>query len=142
MSTSGSTKNQDAFLRQRIAISTIPDSPNLDLGVTVVLTTNTQSTLISTVTPGYTYLSLWDFLYSISIDADDFDHRWPNGIALTSTQQNDISIILGAIDFDESDDTTNTRVYKVCVRNSGAGSHTIYFALKAYTFASVTGTIV
>lgn len=136
-----SVKTEDTFLRQKIAVASMPAGPNIVLSASFTIAPNSVHTLISTVTPGYSNLSLFDFMYSSYIDTAAAAYLFPNGSSLTPGQYNGITVIDSHVEWRSSSDITNTRVYKVSFRNTDTVAHTIYFYLKAYTFASVTGGI-
>lgn len=83
-----------------------------------------------TVTPGSPILTLWNYLFTIYVDVLDSAHEFPNGASLTADQRK--LTIMNWIDWANSSDITNIRVFKIRVRNDDSSSHDYYIKFKIY----------
>lgn len=96
-------------------------------------------TLSVTSTPASQVLTLWNFAFTIYIDGTDVTHQFPGGSALTSNSRE--SYIFNWLDWADSSDTTNIRVYKIRIRNSdpSLAAHDYYLSYKAYLPLTTVG---
>lgn len=83
-----------------------------------------------TVTPGSPILTLWNYLFTVYVDVLDAAHEFPNGASLTADQRK--LTIMNWIDWANSSDITNIRLFKIRVRNDDSVSHDYYIKFKIY----------
>jgi hypothetical protein len=77
-------------------------------------------------------LTLWNFAATLYVDTPAVATNEYGGISNTLTTEQKNLIREDWFDWAESSDVTNTRVYKMRVKNNGASSHTYYLYFKAY----------
>lgn len=116
-----------------LAVIGIPESP-LPLSVgPITIAAGSSLTLNVTNIPVADRLTLWNFAFTILVDSeDDFDYQWPAGSALSLNARE--LFVFDWLDWADSSDTTNTRVYKIRIRNSDPSgtTHDYYVKFKAY----------
>lgn len=113
-------------------------STSILLGGPVNLVSGAWATMNITITPATQTLTLWNFLFTLYVDATDAAHAYPGGSALTASQRE--LDVQPWIDWGDSSDTTNVRVYKVRLQNlDGINAHNYYIRFKAY-YPALTGT--
>lgn len=146
-------KTVDITSRQTIGLVTVPALPAQYIFGQTTINANSTKSFIVTTTPQSTLLQLWNFLFSIAIDAPssaqilntdangNLLYVLPSGTALTSGM---LAVTVDDwTDWARSNDNTNTRVNIVRIHNQDSSQHTYYLMFKAYTFsygaASVAG---
>lgn len=101
------------------------------LGASITLGAGSVGSFVATITPADSTLTLWNFLFSIAIDAADFaNNLFPSGPSVTPAMRN--MRLYNWIDWASSSDVSNTRVFNMRVENYDTSSHTYYLALRAY----------
>lgn len=98
----------------------------------VFIISGSSSTIAITTIPAASRLTLWNFAFTVYVDVLDNAHQWPNGSALTVESRE--AWVFNWLDWADSSDTLNTRVYKIRIRNSSPGTidHNYYIQFKAY----------
>jgi hypothetical protein len=105
---------------------------------TYTLAANSLSTVYHAFPANYTTLTLWNFLVSLYVDPTSFSpggiadsaHLFPVGGSLTDAQRN--MRFESWIDWADSSDTTNARMFIINVWNMDSAPHNIALYLKAY----------
>ncbi|HVB24133.1 MAG TPA: hypothetical protein VNG51_19500 [Ktedonobacteraceae bacterium] len=83
-------------------------------------------------------LTLWNFAFTLYVDptldpvtgVPDANNLWPNGFNLTPGQQN--ASMTWWLDWAQSDDTLNDRIYQVYIKNNDTANHNYYLVYKLY----------
>jgi hypothetical protein len=126
----------DATLNEKkIKIGHIPLDDSVSSSVST-FATGTIQTITWTTTPADSFLSLWNYHFTIRVDVDDNDHVWPNGSALTAAQSS--LRVANYIDWYLTDDNRNKLVVKIHIENYSGSNRTVYLKYKTYTFAYTT----
>jgi hypothetical protein len=131
-------KVTDPRKRSRLAVTSVPSDINSVFTVSFNIAAGFFAELIIYTTPDDTALGLWNFLRSIRIDVNDYDHRFRNGDSLTTAQRK-LRIISECVDYDDSSDLKNIRAYKIILENYDVSAHDYYVRFKAYTGAASAG---
>lgn len=112
-----------------VAVQGIPEGGADGTG-SITLATNSAATMNVTVTPANATLTLWNFLFDVRVDTNDYAYQFPNGSSLTTAQRQ--LRLYSWISWGDSSDTTNIRTFKVRVENYDTVSHTYYLTVRAY----------
>lgn len=130
----------DVKSRQIIAVDSIPIGLTAVTTATFTLTAGSQGTVNVLNTPDDKTLALWNFAYSNYIDVNNTAHLYTDGSAWGIADDALNVRIFPWLDWADSNDATNTRMYKIRYDLTNCVSdHTFYFYCKAYTQAGVTG---
>ncbi len=90
-------------------------------------------TAVITITPTDDTLTLWNFAFSNYMDVDNQTYLYPDGIAWAPGEDPLKMRIWGWFDWADSNDITNTRVFKIRYdASSCASDHTVYLKFKSY----------
>lgn len=82
-----------------------------------------------TVFPASDTLTLWNFLHTVYVDTDnDSTYIWPGGSNVNPLKH----LVTAWIDWELSNDTTNSRKYVIYVLNNDGISHDYYIHNRAY----------
>lgn len=88
-------------------------------------------TLVITVTPGNNVLTLWNYLFTVTVDvADPVNYFFPGGSSLSAAQRN--LRVYNWIDWANSNDTTNVRAFFIRLENYDTNSHDYYIYFRFY----------
>jgi hypothetical protein len=100
-------------------------------GGPLTLTSGLTRTFIVTVIPGSQVLTLWNYLFTVTVDVDDpVEYAFPAGPSLSAAQRN--LRVYHWIDWAASSDVTNTRVVYVRIENFDVSSHDVYLYFRFY----------
>lgn len=81
--------------------------------------------------PSASTLTLWNMLWSLYVDAYASANRFPNGASITTEMLNACDLV-SWIDYEQSDNVTNKRRFKLYIHNNGASSHDYYLVVQAF----------
>lgn len=99
--------------------------------------TGSINTLTITTTTEVKELSLFNWAFTVYVEALDPENKWPQGNNLTSTTR---SIrCYGWQDWATSNDGTNRKVFKFFIENYSGSTRTVWVYFKAYTYAYIAG---
>lgn len=92
------------------------------------------------ISPANETLTLWNFGWTIYVDPTNFQSNglptstfiWPTGSSWSSTSGQFNLSASGRLDWHQSSDDTNERVFILTVRNNDSVSHTYYIAARFY----------
>jgi hypothetical protein len=112
-----------------IDVQRVPDDGYAQLGPLTLLPGQAVNISV-TFTPPSEVLSIWNFAHSIYVDANDASHQWPSGSSLSTGQKK--CDAYGWLDWGDSSDDTNVRVYKIRMQNNDTVSHDYYMRTRAY----------
>lgn len=127
----------DTNVERRIPISGIPPLSSDYTSVTTTVATSSILTITITTYTAVKQLGLMNPAFTIHVDTDSSDYRWPTGDSLSAAQAS--LRVFSMQDWETSDDKTNKKVYKIIIENYSGGTRTIYLYYKYYTFAYLTG---
>jgi len=99
-------------------------------GGPVTLPAGQSTTFYAVFTPDSSILTLWNILASVYVDTNNPNNQFPNGSALSAGQLNMRQYMW--IDFGDSSDFFNSRVFKVRIENTDTASHDYYVRIRAY----------
>lgn len=112
-----------------ISVASAPSTGAL-FGGPFTVAAGSATTVIIQITPFSGILTLWNYLYTVYVDGSATDDAFPSGINLTAAKRN--VIIMNWIDWADSSDTSNIRMFKIRIRNEDTASHDYYLRFRAY----------
>lgn len=130
---------RDPNPKRAVTVESVPSGADDVTTASSVIALSSVGVFAITNIPDSDALNLWNFLWTINIDVDSDDHRWPDGAALDTFTLEHVNIS-SRVDWASSSDLSNIRRELISVINSDPTSpHTAYLKYKAYTFVGVAG---
>ncbi len=110
----------------------VPNGLGVLLAGPLTLLGGQSGTFNVTTTPSSQILTIWNFAFTVYVDNTTNAYQWPNGSSITVGSGNIFCVPW--LDWADSSDTTNVRVFKVRISNEdpGAVTHSYYLRFKAY----------
>jgi len=112
-----------------LAVQRIPEA-GYAYGSSGSIAPGASVTFTALFTPASSILTLWNVLHSVYVDVNDDVHSWPLGASLSAGQKN--ATVIAWLDWGDSNDITNERVFRLFIRNEDSASHVYHVKLRAY----------
>jgi hypothetical protein len=128
---------RDPSLKKPLLISSIPSEIGMYSFISGTVGANSQVNFIWTTEPDSPQLSLWNFHWTLRLDADAPDNEWPYGSNIIAAAS--FFEAWGFTDALRSNDLTNQRVNIIVLKNLTAGPADYFLYFKSYSFANSIG---